>query len=144
MRSSLTRRAGSRVVLEPVLGCEARGIRPLCPACAEGRRRHCVNLTGGHLSPGLQTGYCNETGGGWSLAFAAHESQLHPVPEGLADEAAVLVEPAACAVHAALTPTGSEDSRRKPGNDGRRHRGRHSGALHRCGTFALIARTPPG
>ena len=103
--------SGQRVVPEPVLGCEARGIHPLCPACAEGRRRHCVNLTGGHLSPGLQTGYCNETGGGWSLAFVAHESQLHPVPEGLADEAAVLVEPAACAVHAALTPTGSEGSR---------------------------------
>ena len=42
-------------------------------------------------------------GGGWSLAFVAHESQLHPVPENLPDEAAVLVEPAACAVHAALS-----------------------------------------
>ncbi|HXW80319.1 MAG TPA: zinc-binding dehydrogenase [Acidimicrobiales bacterium] len=98
--------SGQRVVPEPVLGCEARGIQPLCTACAVGRRRHCVNLTGGHLSPGLQTGYCAETGGGWSLAFVAHESQLHPVPDELADEAAVLVEPAACAVHAALTPLG--------------------------------------
>jgi threonine dehydrogenase-like Zn-dependent dehydrogenase len=95
---------GQRVVIEPVLGCEARGIKPLCPACADGRRRHCFNLTGGHISPGLQTGYCKETGGGWSLAFVAHESQLHPVPDGLADEAAVLVEPTACAVHAALSP----------------------------------------
>ncbi|MGD0809833.1 MAG: zinc-binding dehydrogenase [Acidimicrobiales bacterium] len=94
---------GQRVVIEPVLGCEARGIKPLCPACAAGRRRHCVNLTGGHISPGLQTGYCKETGGGWSLAFVAHQSQLHPVPENLPDEAAVLVEPAACAVHAALS-----------------------------------------
>jgi threonine dehydrogenase-like Zn-dependent dehydrogenase len=94
---------GQRVVIEPVLGCEARGIKPLCPACAAGRRRHCVNLTGGHISPGLQTGYCKETGGGWSLAFVAHESQLHPVPGNLPDEAAVLVEPAACAVHAALS-----------------------------------------
>jgi threonine dehydrogenase-like Zn-dependent dehydrogenase len=75
----------------------------MCPACSDGRRRHCVNLTGGHISPGLQTGYCKETGGGWSLAFVAHESQLHAVPEGLLDEAAVLVEPAACAVHAALS-----------------------------------------
>jgi threonine dehydrogenase-like Zn-dependent dehydrogenase len=64
-----------------------------------------VNLTGGHISPGLQTGYCRETGGGWSLALVAHESQLHTVPENLPDEAAVLVEPAACAVHAALSPT---------------------------------------
>ena len=30
----------------------------------------------------------------------AHESQLHPVPEGLSDEAAVMVEPTACAAHA--------------------------------------------
>jgi threonine dehydrogenase-like Zn-dependent dehydrogenase len=70
-----------------------------------------VNLTGGHLSPGLQTGYCAETGGGWSLAFVAHESQLHPVPDGLPDEAAVLVEPAACAVHAALTPLAPQSAR---------------------------------
>jgi threonine dehydrogenase-like Zn-dependent dehydrogenase len=34
--------------------------------------------------------------------LVAHESQLHPVPDDLTDEAAVLVEPAACAVHAAL------------------------------------------
>ena len=93
---------GRRAVIEPVLGCQARGIVPMCPACSDGRRRHCVNLTGGHVSPGLQTGYCRDTGGGWSLAFAAHESQLHYVPEGLADEAAVLIEPVACAVHAAL------------------------------------------
>lgn len=93
---------GRRVVIEPVLACEARAIEPRCPACREGRRRHCLNLTGGHISPGLQTGYCRETGGGWSLALVAHESQLHTVPEGLSDEAAVLVEPAACAVHAAL------------------------------------------
>jgi threonine dehydrogenase-like Zn-dependent dehydrogenase len=103
---------GRRAVLEPVLACQARGIVPMCPACRDGRRRHCVNLTGGHVAPGLQTGYCSDTGGGWSLAFAAHESQLHYVPDALVDEAAVLVEPLACAVHAALhhqglAPTGS-------------------------------------
>lgn len=94
---------GGRVVIEPVLGCEARGIVPACPSCAAGRRRHCLNLTAGHIAPGLQTGYCEDTGGGWSLSFVAHQSQLHPVPDDLGDEAAVLVEPAACAVHAALT-----------------------------------------
>jgi threonine dehydrogenase-like Zn-dependent dehydrogenase len=94
---------GGRVVIEPVLGCEARDIEPRCPACAAGRRRHCVNLTSGHITPGLQTGYCRDTGGGWSLALVAHRSQLHAVPGGLSDEAAVLVEPAACAVHAALS-----------------------------------------
>jgi threonine dehydrogenase-like Zn-dependent dehydrogenase len=34
--------------------------------------------------------------------FAAHRSQVHPVPDTMADEAAVLVEPLACAIHAAL------------------------------------------
>jgi threonine dehydrogenase-like Zn-dependent dehydrogenase len=38
--------------------------------------------------------------------LAAHESQLHDVPDDLSDEAAALIEPMACAVHAALsTPT---------------------------------------
>jgi threonine dehydrogenase-like Zn-dependent dehydrogenase len=94
---------GRRVVVEPVLGCEARAIDPLCSACSAGRRRHCTNLTGGHIAPGLQTGYCKDTGGGWSHCFVAHTSQLHLVPEGLPDEAAVLVEPAACAIHAVLS-----------------------------------------
>jgi threonine dehydrogenase-like Zn-dependent dehydrogenase len=103
---------GRRAVVEPVLGCEARGIDPPCAECAAGRRRHCANLTGGHIAPGLQTGYCRDTGGGWSLSFVAHESQLHLVPEGMPDEAAVLAEPAACAVHAALAslPAGGRPS----------------------------------
>jgi threonine dehydrogenase-like Zn-dependent dehydrogenase len=93
---------GARVVVEPVLGCAARGITPPCPACAGGSTGRCEHLTLGHLQPGLQTGYCADTGGGWSTALVAHASQLHTVPEALSDEAAVMVEPAACAVHAAL------------------------------------------
>jgi threonine dehydrogenase-like Zn-dependent dehydrogenase len=93
---------GARVVVEPVLGCAARDITPPCPACAGGSLGRCEHLTLGHLKPGLQTGYCTDTGGGWSTALVAHASQLHRVPEALSDEAAVMVEPAACAVHAAL------------------------------------------
>jgi threonine dehydrogenase-like Zn-dependent dehydrogenase len=93
---------GRRVVLEPVLRCEARGIQPPCASCASGDTNLCRNVAYGHLEPGLQTGYCSATGGGWGLALVAHESQLHPVPDDLADEAAVMVEPAACAVHGAL------------------------------------------
>ena len=93
---------GRRVVLEPVLGCEARGIEPLCAACASGRKGACERIAFGHLRPGLQTGFCRDTGGGWSDELVAHTSQLHLVPEQLSDEAAVMVEPAACAVHAAL------------------------------------------
>lgn len=95
---------GDRVVLEPVLGCAARGIDPPCPACAAGRTGNCRQVAFGHLRPGLQTGYCADTGGGWSTAgLVAHPTQLHRVPEALSDEEAVMVEPVACAVHAALT-----------------------------------------
>ena len=94
---------GTRVVVEPALGCVARGIEPPCPACAQGRTGGCERVAFGHLSPGLQIGYCADTGGGWSAGgLVAHRSQLHPVPDALSDEAAVMVEPTACAVHAVL------------------------------------------
>jgi threonine dehydrogenase-like Zn-dependent dehydrogenase len=91
---------GARVVLEPALGCEVRGIAPPCVECLSGRYALCRNTVGGTVSAGLQTGYCRDTGGGWSEGLVAHERQLHPVPDGLADEDAVLVEPLACAIHA--------------------------------------------
>lgn len=93
--------AGTRVVLEPVLSCLARGLDP-CPSCAAGRRDRCDRVTVGHVAPGLQTGYCADTGGGWGEVLVAHRSQLHPVPDDLPDERAVLVEPLACALHAVL------------------------------------------
>jgi threonine dehydrogenase-like Zn-dependent dehydrogenase len=92
---------GTRVAIVPVLSCVARGIRPVCPACADGRINHCERIGFGDLEPGLQCGFCESTGGGWSTLMVAHESQLVPIPDDLTDEAAVLVEPAACAVHAA-------------------------------------------
>lgn len=95
--------AGTRVVVEPVLGCIPRQVQPPCPACASGDTGACQHVTAGHLSPGLQIGYCTDTGGGWSAAgLVAHASQLHPVPDTLTDEDAVMVEPTACAVHGAL------------------------------------------
>jgi len=94
--------ASSRVVLEPVLGCVTRGISPVCPACADGRLGNCEHLAHGDLDAGLQTGYCCDTGGGWSTSMVAHPSQLHAVPDDMTDQAAVLVEPTACAVHGAM------------------------------------------
>ncbi len=94
---------GTRVVVESVIGCVARGIDPPCPACASGRVGGCERVAFGHLSPGLQVGYCADTGGGWSAAgLVAHDLQLHAVPENMSDEDAVMVEPTACAVHAAM------------------------------------------
>lgn len=95
--------AGTRVVIEPVLGCLARAITPPCAPCAAGDSGNCTNVSFGHLRPGLQTGFCADTGGGWSAAgLVAHRSQLHVVPDALSDEDAVTIEPVACAVHAVL------------------------------------------
>jgi threonine dehydrogenase-like Zn-dependent dehydrogenase len=93
-------RAGRRVVLSSVLGCAARGEDPPCEHCAEGDVGRCDRVTVGHLKAGLQTGYCADTGGGWSRMLLAHRSQLWAVPDGLSDEVAVLIEPLACAIHA--------------------------------------------
>ena len=93
-----------RVVVEPVLGYVTRGIDPVCPACARGDLGNCELIAFGGIEPGLQTGFCCDTGGGWSTRMVAHASQLHAVPDGWTDEAAVMVEPTACAVHAALAP----------------------------------------
>jgi len=92
---------GTRIVLDPVLACAARGLPP-CPSCASGATGRCDRVTVGHVSPGLQTGYCADTGGGWSGMLAAHRSQLHPIPDRMTDTRAVLVEPLACAIHAVL------------------------------------------
>jgi threonine dehydrogenase-like Zn-dependent dehydrogenase len=100
---------GRRVVVEPVLHCRIREIDPPCRSCSAGLTNHCERLVSGHLHPGLQTGYCKDTGGGWSLALVAHELQLHEVPEGWSDEAAVMVEPTACAVHGALSGPAGQD-----------------------------------
>jgi threonine dehydrogenase-like Zn-dependent dehydrogenase len=99
---------GQRVVLVPVLTCATRGVNPPCPACQADRLNLCERIAYGHLEPGLQAGFCESTGGGWSVAMVAHESQIVPVPDDLSDEAAVLIEPMACAVHAAHRVTNSE------------------------------------
>jgi threonine dehydrogenase-like Zn-dependent dehydrogenase len=92
---------GRRVALVPILTCVVRGIEPMCDMCTADRPNLCERVAFGHLEPGLQTGFCESTGGGWSTLLVAHESQLVAVPDDLTDEQAVLIEPAACAVHAA-------------------------------------------
>ena len=93
---------GRRVLIEPVLGHAARGFPLPFEGAAPADGNDYRHLTCGHLEPGLQTGFCESTGGGWATEFVAHESQLHDVPEQMSDETAVTVEPAAGGVHAAL------------------------------------------
>jgi threonine dehydrogenase-like Zn-dependent dehydrogenase len=99
---------GRRVVVIPVLHCATRGISPPCDMCRAGRINRCERVAFGDIEPGLQCGFCESTGGGWSEQMVVHPAQLVEVPEDLTDEQAVLVEPLACAVHAARQVTGQK------------------------------------
>ncbi|MGA9275990.1 alcohol dehydrogenase catalytic domain-containing protein, partial [Ilumatobacter sp.] len=98
-------RAGTRVVLEPVLGHAARNVDlpfdGARPADGDDYAHLAVESADG-IGPAIQTGFCCATGGGWAPWFWAHESQLHEVPDEMPDEQAVLVEPFAGGIHAAL------------------------------------------
>lgn len=94
---------GTRVVVNPLLPCRPRAIDPPCPDCAEDRPQRCAHFTGSGgsaLPAGMFVGTTHGLGGSWGEEFVAHASQLVPVPDHLDDEAAVLVEPFACCVHA--------------------------------------------
>ena len=92
---------GRRVVVDPIIGCVVRGLEP-CRRCAVGQARFCERATEGAISPGILIGFCADLPGGWSDAMTVHRSQLHPVPDTVPDEAAVLIEPFSVALHAVL------------------------------------------
>ncbi len=91
---------GERVVVNPLLCCEPRGITPPCAACAEGHHSRCAHFTDGALAPGMFIGTTRGLGGSWGEWFVAHASQLVRVGDGVPDAEAVLTEPFACCVHA--------------------------------------------
>ncbi len=91
---------GSRVALEPVLGPAARTGKG--GGAAPGDAADYAYLLGDVVEPGIQVGYCCSTGGGWGQHLVAHRDQVHTVDEALSDEAAVMIEPIAACVHAAL------------------------------------------
>ncbi len=97
-----TTESGNRIVLDAVLGHAARGEDPPHPGAAPADGLDHGHLIGGQLEPGLQTGSCESTSGGWSESMIAHESQLHVVPDSMTDEHALMIEPAAGGLHAAL------------------------------------------
>lgn len=92
---------GERVVINPALSCRVRGFEE-CEACRMGHFAVCHNTDRGNISPGIFTGICRDTGGGWAEYFVAHESQLVRVPEDVVDENAVFAEPLTIGIHAAL------------------------------------------
>jgi len=92
---------GVRVNVDPIIACAARGRDP-CPSCREGQFCACWNQAEGKEGLGFSVGHSGVVGGSWSDSFVAHVSQLVPVPEGLSDEQAVLVDPLSAGVHAVM------------------------------------------
>jgi threonine dehydrogenase-like Zn-dependent dehydrogenase len=107
---------GKRVCVEPTLGCTARGIVPACERCQAGEFGACENFgdagTGGAaMPPGTSIGYNSRTGGSFGETFYAHVTQLVELPESIDNELAVLTDPLACSLHAALRSRWSEARR---------------------------------
>jgi threonine dehydrogenase-like Zn-dependent dehydrogenase len=100
---------GTRVAVNPDLSCVARGIDPVCPACAMGSESSCHNVDSEVVTPGMSIGMTSGLGGGWAEQVLAHTSMLHPVPESVPERAASLHEPLSIAVHGLL---------RRPPEDG--------------------------
>jgi threonine dehydrogenase-like Zn-dependent dehydrogenase len=90
---------GTRVVLNPWLSCVPRGIDPPCGSCQNGDYSLCWHFTEGDLAPGIHTGTCRDAPGGFAEFLPAHETMLHPVPDGVPDEVAVLADPFSVSLH---------------------------------------------
>ncbi len=93
-------KTGDLVAINPVLGCDARGISPPCPSCRVGRTGSCENVAEGGLPPGMFTGVNSRVNGGFAPFLVAHKSQVFKVPQGLSSEAAVMTEPLSVALQA--------------------------------------------
>jgi threonine dehydrogenase-like Zn-dependent dehydrogenase len=93
---------GQRVVVNPWLTCEPRGIDPPCPRCVAGDLPLCWSFTRGDLGPGVHLGVIADAPGAWAERMAVHHSMLFPVPDDVADDAAVLADPFSVSLHAIL------------------------------------------
>lgn len=85
---------GARVVVNPLIGCRERGLDP-CSACAAGSPGRCARLGEDSEPPVGMIGFSRAFTGAWAEQSAAHHSRLHPIPDGVPDERAVLTEPLA-------------------------------------------------
>ncbi len=91
---------GQRVVLYPNIGCRARGLSPLCPACERGDYSICQRWWDGRLQPGIHSGNSVDATGGFADRVPAHRSMVYPVPDEIPDEVAVLADPWSVSFHA--------------------------------------------
>ena len=90
-------RVGDRVVMDGRFqgaNCLSQEIDPPCRYCQEGNYQLCENASAGIGPRGV--------GGGWGDGYTAHETEVYPVPDDLSDEQAMMIEPLAVGVRAAL------------------------------------------
>jgi L-iditol 2-dehydrogenase len=125
---------GTRVAVDPTIGCVARGIEPACRHCAAGWAQDCLNLGAKTLTPGLGLGFTSDLGGGWAEQVVAHASMLHPLPDAVPDAAASLHEPTSIAVHGLM---------RQPPRDGDRVAVVGAGTIGLC-VLAVLRHLFPG
>jgi (R,R)-butanediol dehydrogenase/meso-butanediol dehydrogenase/diacetyl reductase len=95
-------RTGDLVTAVPALGCETRGIKPVCRSCAAGIPGNCENFAEGSIAPGMFTGICRDINGGFAEYVVVHRSQVVRVPKGVSPESAALTEPLAVGLQAVL------------------------------------------
>lgn len=103
---------GQRVVVDPMISCRTRGFAGAaqCGSCASGLHCTCeragdegeIELSGEPLSRGVTIGFHSDLPGGWAERMIAHESQLFSVDDSMSARSAVLIEPIAIGMHAAL------------------------------------------
>ncbi len=88
-------KAGDRVTMQRYLPCcSMLGIDPPCGPCAHGNYPLCENFSEKKMPSNLGAGFGNQ--------FVAHASQMMKVPDAIADEEAVLIEPVSVSLHAVL------------------------------------------
>lgn len=103
---------GARVVVDPMISCRTRGFpdHDRCGSCGAGLHCTCERSgedglleVGGHpLRRGATMGFHSDLPGGWSERVIAHRDQIFTVEDALPDHVAVLIEPLAVGMHAAL------------------------------------------
>jgi threonine dehydrogenase-like Zn-dependent dehydrogenase len=102
---------GDRVVVWPVLGCDAHESYPPCGYCVAGWDGLCSRRHSSAVSYGLSIGFDCATGGGWSEQCVAHVSQLWKLPDGVTEEDALLLDPASTALAALLNASSDQSTR---------------------------------
>lgn len=122
--SAVTRLAlGDRVVLNPWLSCQTRGLEP-CHFCRQGHLAQCLNFDGGKIARGIHHGNSATATGGFAQQVPAHQSQWFKIPDGISNEAAALADPFSVSFHAIL--------KAPPQDNGKV-------MVYGCGTLGLLA-----